>query len=151
MRRALLALTGTVTGLVMLLSFKTHPAATVTTPPAALSTPAADPTASPSASASGSPAGGDGTQTFTGDAAQTRYGPVQVQVTVTGGAVTAVTAVEYPQENPRDAQINSYAIPQLNQEATAAKSTTIDFVSGATYTSQGYVASLQSALDQAGL
>lgn len=150
MRRALLALTGTVTGLVMLLSFKTQ-ATTVTTPPAALSTPAADPTATPSATAAGDPSAAAGTQTITGDAAQTRYGPVQVQVTVTDGAVTAVTAVEYPQDTPRDAEINSHAIPQLDREATAARSTTIDFVTGATYTSQGYVESLQSALDRAGL
>ena len=152
MRRALFALSGTIVGLVMLLSFKTHPAA-VTTPPAALGTPAPDTAggASPSpTSASGSTASG-GSKTVTGEAAQTRYGPVQVQITVSGGTVTSVTAVDYPQNDPRDAQINSFAIPQLNQEATAAKSSNIDIVSGATYTSQGYIQSLQSALDQAGL
>jgi uncharacterized protein with FMN-binding domain len=150
MRRALFALSGTVTGLVLLLSFKTHPAA-VTTPPAALSTPsptgsASDPSASPSTSGSAS-----GSGTYTGTAADTRFGPVQVQITVTDGTVTAVQAVDYPQNDPRDQQINSYAIPVLNQEATAARSTSIDMVSGATYTSQGYIQSLQSALDQAGL
>ena len=62
-----------------------------------------------------------------------------------------MTAVDYPQQDPRDVQINSFAIPQLDQEATAAKSSSIDVVSGATYTSQGYIQSLQSALDQAGL
>ena len=62
--------------------------------------------------------------------------------------VTAVTATEYPEETPRDYQINSYAIPQLNSEATAAGSANIDSVSGATYTSQGYIGSLQSALDK---
>jgi uncharacterized protein with FMN-binding domain len=76
---------------------------------------------------------------------------VQVQITVTDGTVTAVQAVDYPQNDPRDQQINSYAIPVLNQEATAARSTSIDMVSGATYTSQGYIQSLQGALDQAGL
>ena len=152
MRRALFALSGTIVGLVMLLSFKTHPAA-VSTPPAALGTPAPDTAggASPSpTSASGSTASG-GSKTVTGEAAQTRYGPVQVQITVAGGTVTSVTAVDYPQQDPRDVQINSFAIPQLNQEATAAKSSGIDIVSGATYTSQGYIQSLQSALDQAGL
>ena len=151
MRRALFAVSGTVVGLVMLLSFKTHPAA-VTTPPAALGTPTPDTAggASPSpTSAPGSTASG-GSKTVTGEAAQTRYGPVQVQITVSGGTVTSVTAVDYPQNDPRDVQINSYAIPQLNQEATAAKSSSIDIVSGATYTSQGYIQSLQSALDQAG-
>jgi uncharacterized protein with FMN-binding domain len=148
MRRALLALASTIAGLVMLLSFKTHPTA-IATPPAALSTPT--PGAAGSTGSAGSTPGA-GTKTVTGAAADTRYGPVQVQITVTNGKVTAVTAVDYPQNSSRDVEINSYAIPQLDQEATtAAGSAGIDFVSGATYTSQGYVQSLQSALDLAGL
>jgi uncharacterized protein with FMN-binding domain len=79
------------------------------------------------------------------------YGPVQVQITVKNGKVTAAQAVQYPQDSPRDQQINSYAIPVLNQEAVSASSASIDAVSGATYTSGGYVSSLQSALDKAGL
>ena len=63
------------------------------------------------------------------------------------GKITNATAVTYPQDNPRDQEINSYAIPQLNQEAMSAQSANIDVVSGATYTSQGYQQSLQSALD----
>ena len=59
--------------------------------------------------------------------------------------------MEYPTETPRDYQINSFAIPQLNAEALAAGSAKIDTVSGATYTSGGYVGSLQNALDKAGL
>jgi uncharacterized protein with FMN-binding domain len=153
MRRALFAVSSTVVGLVLLLSFKSHPAS-VTTPPAAIGTPdtgsSTDPVPSASASPSGTPAAGS-TRTVTGAAADTRWGPVQVQITVTGGTVTAVSAVEYPQNNPRDVQINAFAIPQLNQEATTAKSTQIDMVSGATVTSEGYIESLQSALDQAGL
>jgi uncharacterized protein with FMN-binding domain len=86
-----------------------------------------------------------------GDAADTRYGPVQVQVVVKNGTVTSVEAVDYPTSDPRDAQINSYAIPQLNAEALSAGSASIDMVSGATYTSEGYLSSLQSALDKAGL
>jgi uncharacterized protein with FMN-binding domain len=147
MRRVLFAVSSTIAGLVMLLSFKTQtPAAT--TPPAAIGTPdTSGGSAAPSASGSGT--SGDGT--FTGDAADTRWGPVQVQITVTDGAVTAVSAVDYPQNNQRDIEINQFAIPQLNQEATAAKSATIDTVSGATVTSDGYIRSLQSALDKAGL
>jgi uncharacterized protein with FMN-binding domain len=151
MRRALFAVSGTIAGLVMLLSFKTQTPVAVT-PPAAASTPvpggSPDP-ATPTASASAGAAARTGT--FTGDSADTRWGPVQVQVTVTDGAVTAVTAVDYPQNNGRDIEINQYAIPQLNQEATAAGSATIDTVSGATVTSDGYIQSLQSALDKAGL
>jgi uncharacterized protein with FMN-binding domain len=86
----------------------------------------------------------------TGEAIDTIYGPVQVRITVTGGKITAVTATEYPQESPRDYQINSYAIPALNQETLQASSASIDSISGATYTSQGYIGSLQNALDQAG-
>jgi uncharacterized protein with FMN-binding domain len=153
MRRALFAVSSTIAGLVMLLSFKTQ--ATTAPVPAAAATPdttggsAASPAASPAASATASGTAADGT--FTGDSADTRWGPVQVQITVSGGAVTAVTAVDYPQNNQRDIEINQFAIPQLNQEATAAKSATIDTVSGATVTSDGYIQSLQSALDKAGL
>lgn len=59
--------------------------------------------------------------------------------------------MEYPLDTPRDQQINAYAIPRLNAEAVTAGSAHIDTVSGATYTSQGYVGSLQSALDKAGI
>ena len=67
------------------------------------------------------------------------------------GKITSAEAVDYPANDPRDQEINSYAIPQLNSEALAASSAQIDTVSGATYTSEGYVTSLQSALDKAGL
>ena len=87
--------------------------------------------------------------TFTGSATNTRYGPVQVQITVTGGKIVDVQAVEYPTDNSRDRQINERAIPQLVSETLNAQSADIHLVSGATYTSQGYRDSLQSAIDQA--
>jgi uncharacterized protein with FMN-binding domain len=65
-------------------------------------------------------------------------------------SVTEVTAVQYPTDNPRDQEINSYALPRLRTEALQAQSAEIDTVSGATYTSDGYRQSLQSALDSAG-
>jgi uncharacterized protein with FMN-binding domain len=65
--------------------------------------------------------------------------------------VTSATAVVYPNGNPRDQQINSYALPKLNNEAASASSARIDMVSGATVTSTGYLGSLQSAIDKAGL
>ncbi len=80
----------------------------------------------------------------------TRFGPVQVKVTVTDGKITSAQAVEYPQDRPRDIEINSWAVPQLEQETIAANSADIDMLSGATYTSEGYIQSLQSALDQLG-
>jgi uncharacterized protein with FMN-binding domain len=167
MRRVILAICATAVGLVLLLTFKTHTQSGVPgpSPAAALGTPtpgsgaAGNGTAGASASAaSGSAAPANSTaaksgaaKTVTGAAWPTIYGPVQVRITVTGGKVTAVAATEYPEETPRDYQINSFAIPQLNSEALAAGSAKIDTVSGATYTSGGYVGSLQNALDKAGI
>jgi uncharacterized protein with FMN-binding domain len=76
---------------------------------------------------------------------------VQVQITVSGGKVTRAVAVVFPSGNRRDQEINGYALPVLAQEAVTAQSAQIDHVSGATVTSDGYVASLQSAIDQAHL
>lgn len=87
--------------------------------------------------------------TYTGGAANTRYGPVQVQITVSGGVIADVQVVDYPNSNREDQQINGRALPVLVSETTQAQSSEIDMVSGATYTSQGYIASLQSAIDQA--
>lgn len=105
---------------------------------------------------SGSSAGSTGTSSskatsVTGDTAQTRWGPVQVEITVSGGRITAVNVPVYPSQNPRDQEINSYALPQLIQETLDQQGANIDMVSGATVTSDGYLQSLQSALDQAGL
>ena len=76
---------------------------------------------------------------------------MQVQLTVSGGTITKVSVLQYPTGNGRDDEINSYALPILIQETTSAQSAGIDMVSGATVTSTGYIQSLQSALDQAGL
>jgi uncharacterized protein with FMN-binding domain len=90
------------------------------------------------------------TKTYTGDVAQTRWGPVQVKITVTDSKITAVDVPQYPSGNPKDQEINSYALPALVQSTISAQSAQIDMVSGATVTSDGYLQSLQSALDQAG-
>lgn len=79
----------------------------------------------------------------------TAYGPVQVQVTTTKSHLDAVKVLQHPSGNPRSDQINSYAVPRLNHEALAAQSAQIDMVSGASYTSAGYIRSLQAALDRA--
>jgi uncharacterized protein with FMN-binding domain len=89
--------------------------------------------------------------TYDGVSTPNRYGNVQVRITVTNGAVSAVEAIAYPGNDRQSQQISAYAVPVLNSEATAAKSAKIAMVSGATYTSGGYLTSLQSALDQAGL
>ncbi|HEY2298395.1 MAG TPA: FMN-binding protein [Jatrophihabitans sp.] len=160
MKRVLAALFGTVTGLIFLLDFKSHPASVASVPVA--TSPVQPGTSSSSSTGSSSPASSNRTSSgtakrartasYTGDSVDTQYGPVQVRITVSGGKVTAAQAVVYPTEDPRDQQINAYAIPTLNQEAVAAaRSAQIDMVSGATYTSDGYIQSLQSALDKAGL
>ena len=164
MRRVLLAVTSTVAVLVLLLGFKSQSAPPVTRPSASAATGSTGSTGSTDSGSTGTGSTGtgstgsgssgsgsgstSGTKTVTGDAADTRYGPVQVKLTATNGKITSIDAVEYPQESPRDQEINSYAIPELNQEALASSSANIDIISGATYTSEGYLQSLQSALDQ---
>nr|WP_206070332.1 FMN-binding protein [Knoellia sp. DB2414S] len=108
---------------------------------------------SPSSSSSGSSSSGtsSGSTTYSGDTVQTRWGPVQVQITVENGTITKSEAVVYPNGNHEDAQINGYALPILDQEVVQQQSASIDMVSGATVTSEGYLQSLQSAIDQAHL
>src|SRR5262245_7255752 len=141
----------------MLLSFKTHQTPLTTSAATGTGTGSGS-TGSSGSGSSGSGSGGGssgttaaGSKTVTGDEAQTRYGPVQVQLTVNDGRITDVETVEYPTDTPRDVEINQFAIPQLNQETLQAGNANIDMVSGATYTSNGYLTSLQSALDKAGL
>ena len=87
--------------------------------------------------------------TVQGPVISTRYGDVQVQVTISGGAITDVTALQLPSRDGRSQRIASIAEPILRQEALTAQSARIDLLSGATYTSDGYARSLQSALDSA--
>jgi uncharacterized protein with FMN-binding domain len=151
MKRVIFSAAATIAGLVALLNFKTQPATTAVSPPAvsgSTTTAAAAATSRTSATTSSQ---STGSGTFTGTAAQTRYGPVQVKVTVTNGKITSVQASEYPTDRPKDVQINSYAVPILDKEAVAANSAKIDSISGATYTSTGFKTSLQSALNQAGI
>jgi uncharacterized protein with FMN-binding domain len=92
---------------------------------------------------------GAGSTVVDGASQMTRYGPVQVRVTITGGRITDVTAIQYPTAERRDLEINSFALPQLRVEVLAAQSAQVDVVSGATFTTEGYLSSLQSALDAA--
>jgi FMN-binding domain len=93
--------------------------------------------------------GGSGGLVVNGSTARTRWGPVQVQVTIAGGKITEVTVLQQPNGNDRDQEINSYALPQLREQVLTAQSANIDGVSGATVTSDGYRQSLQAALDAA--
>ena len=151
-RRITAWVVGTVATLVLLFSYHTSHQGSfgpVQAGNAALG-PAVAGTAPSVSGATGSTSAASG-KTFTGDSADTQWGPVQVRITVSGGKVTAAQAVVYPDGNGRDQEINSYAIPVYNQEAVQKQSAQIDAISGATVTWGGYTASLQSALDQAGL
>ncbi|MBN9100691.1 MAG: FMN-binding protein [Pseudonocardia sp.] len=148
MRRIVLWFLATLATVVLLFGYRTSTSSTMpsTVAVAAPAAAAAPSTGTPSA---GTPAAG--TTTVTGTTASTRWGPVQVQLTVAGKKITAVDVVQYPNGNGRDQEINSYAIPTLVQETLSAQSANIDMVSGATVTSDGYLTSLQSALDKAGI
>ena len=153
LRRVMLAAATTVTGFVLLLSLKPHTPPTVAQASSSAGRSPSQSQASQAPSRTPSPGStkSTGTKTVTGDTVQTRWGPVQVRITLKNGKITDVTAVSYPSDNPRDQEINNYALPQLRREVLAAQSARIDSVSGASYTSDGYKQSLQSALDSAGL
>jgi len=131
---------------------------TTTDPPSTTSTtqrPATTTTAVPiptttTAPATGSAASGRYTDgNFTGPDAPNRYGDVQVQAVVKNGHLTDVIALQLPQDRARSQQISEYSAPILHDEAIQSQSAQIDTVSGATYTSRGYIESLQAALDAA--
>lgn len=148
----MLWLMATITVVVLLFGYHTsrEGATTTASPPAVVSGQSSGSGQSSQSGTSGSTSAGD-TTTFTGDTAQTQWGPVQVEITVAGGKVTGVQVPIYPSGNHRDQEINDYALPVLVDETLSAQGADIDMVSGATVTSQGYLTSLQSALDQAGL
>ncbi|MGW3122427.1 FMN-binding protein [Streptomyces sp. NPDC001107] len=140
-RRVVLATAATVSGVVLLLSLK----------------PASDPNAQAAgvapqqtAAAQESPQGGtaaSGSGTVDGSVAQTQYGNVQVRLTVSNGKITKAEAIQAPKGGTSD-QKTALSIPKLTKETVTAQSAQIDSVSGATYTSNGYKQSLQSAIDK---
>jgi uncharacterized protein with FMN-binding domain len=162
MKRITFWLLSTLSVVVLLFGYDASHGSTASTtagqPPAIVSGTGGSNTASGSSGSSGSaPAtsgkvsSGSAAKTVTGSVASTRWGPVQVELTVSSNKITKVSVVQYPNGNPKDEEINAYALPVLIQETTDQQSAQIDMVSGATVTSTGYIQSLQSALDQAGL
>lgn len=168
-KRALGALVTTVLALVLLFSFKTPDDLSVTGTTAGGSVALADPptatadtgttfgsaapTPTPTTAAAGSTAPSSATGTYadgtaTGAVISTRFGDVQVEVTISGGAITDVMALQLPDRDGRSRQIANAAEPILREEALTAQSASIDLLSGATFTSEAYAESLQSALDQ---
>ncbi|MGW3430478.1 FMN-binding protein [Streptomyces melanosporofaciens] len=160
MRKAAVTAVSTVAGIVLLLSLKPHrdPAtAMAESPPpsgpgaSSSRSPGTGPSRASSPAPTGHTSSGGTSGTYTGDVSDTAYGPVQVSVTLSHGRITAVKALRTPSDRPRSQQIASDAVPRLTQEALRAQNAHIDAVSGATYTSEGYTRSLQSALDKAGV
>jgi uncharacterized protein with FMN-binding domain len=166
-KRGLAALAITTVALVLLLNFKTpdqtppgrtgtvavvEPGARSTAAPRASAipratkAPGAAPTPAPTAATGDASAAG----TIQGPVVSTRWGPVQVEIVVADGRLQDVVALQLP-SGRQSSQISAWSEPILRQEALQAGSATIDIVSGATYTSQGYARSLQAALDKAGL
>lgn len=159
-RTAVTALTATAGGLALVLNFKTPS----TDPTAGASTAANDNSsgasggAGDSSSSSDSAAdatatpgqSGSGTETITGPVESNHWGSVQVEITVEDGKITDVSLVQAPSSHGRSVEINDYAVPILVQETLTAQSAEIDMVSGATDTSESYIASLQGALDALG-
>jgi len=155
MRRVILAVTGTIAGLVALLSFKAH---APTVPVASTSgTGGGSSTSSSSSSSSARTIPGEfqsvagtltpGETTVTGKVASTAYGPVQIELVVKSHKIVKVAVLEQPTNTLHDIQIGEFAFPKLISETLAAQNAKVDAVSGASYTSAGYIASLQSAVD----
>ena len=155
MRRIVTAFAATVTAVVLLLSYHTSTNSAVVPGTVAVGAAAGSPPGGPgsvplSGGSTGSSTGSaTAARTVTGDVVGTRWGPVQVAITVSGGRITRSQAVQVPTGNPRDDEINQVAVPLLDAAVLQAQSARIDTVSGATVTSDGYVSSLQSAIDRA--
>ena len=157
MRRVILAVTGTIAGLVALLSFKAH---VPTMPVASTSGTGGSSTSSSSSSSTSSSrtipgefqsvAGPltAGETTITGKVANTVYGPVQIELVVKSHKIVKVAVLEQPTNTIHDIQIGEFAFPKLISETLTAQNAKIDAVSGASYTSAGYISSLQSAVDR---
>jgi uncharacterized protein with FMN-binding domain len=131
-------------------------ASSTTTPPApsapapqggSTAAPSTTTTPSPSAPAAATTSSTDGT--FTGALEQSPFGTVQVSVTITGGKLTDVKTPQLTETDGHSQRIDDYAIPILRSSVIGAQSAKVNSVSGATYTSDAYLQSLQSALDKA--
>jgi uncharacterized protein with FMN-binding domain len=156
MRRSAAAVALTVIGLWLILTFKSSPpvranASTPTsTQPSAPTTASSPPASGPPGPASTTTStSSSGQKTITGNVFSNRYGAVQVAVVVNGNRIVNVNALQMPHDRSRSADISSQAAPLLHDEVLQAQSAQIDTIGGATYTSESYAQSLQSALDKA--
>lgn len=146
MQRIILWLASTIASLVLLFGYSTSTAGPAPTVQAAPAIPGLQASAAPTTTTERAR-----TETYTGKAIDTRYGPVQVEITTTKGSVTDVKVLQVPWSNGEDKQINGRAVPELNAQVVDGNADDVHTVSGASYTSAAYIDSLQSALDQANL
>jgi uncharacterized protein with FMN-binding domain len=147
MKRApLLVLAGTVAGFVGVLTFHTRPVS-ATTPGQAQ--PSGTPSASSASSASAAaPAAAGAVRSAGGQMVQFGYGELNVRVTVHGSHITGISVTDLQTAEPTSQQISEQAIPMLRSEVLSAQSANVNGISGATFTSQAYVQSVQAALDK---
>jgi len=153
MKRTPIVLAATAAGLATVLGFHTQKMnSNVLSGLSGASGAGTTPTSSPSGAGSGtSTTTAAGTRTALGADVQYRYGELELQVTATGGRITNVQPAIDTAFDPRSGQVNSYAEPLLQSQTLQAQSANINGVSGATFTSQAYVQSLQAALDKLGI
>jgi uncharacterized protein with FMN-binding domain len=147
--RRILAMSGgaAVGAAAVLVGHALAPASGTTARPVRSDTSALTPDAAGAASSTATrPRLADGTAT--GPLIETFYGPVQVRITVAAGTITEIAEVKLPSEHLHSRWIRANLVPQLRQRVLTAQSADVDVVSGATYTGQGYLGSLQAALDQ---
>ena len=147
MKRAPFVLAGTAAGVAGVLSFHTQPRVSAASRPKTFSSPTTTNAPAPQTTAAKTT---PSTKTATGDDAPNQYGDVQVRVTVSGTKITNITNVALPSSDGKSQEISAAAGPELAQQALSAQSAQIDGVSGASYTSDSYLTSLQSALDKVG-
>lgn len=148
MKRIMIWILGTITIVVLLLGYRTS---TSSRPITGGDTVAPSPSPTPTPGTGGTAAPGATSRTVDGPVVATRWGPVQVRLTIVDNRITGVTLLQQPSGNSTDEQINAYAVPILVQRTIDAQSAKIDMVTGATVTSEGYVQSLQGAIDKAGI
>jgi uncharacterized protein with FMN-binding domain len=148
-RRIAIIATGTIGGVVAVVAYHPPSLTPVSTIGVATSTPTTGTTTAPTTGTSKPPSGASGI--YSGDTAQTAWGPVQVQITVSGGQITAAKALQWPNGDRRSQSIAQQSIPYLIQQTLTTKSANVLGVSGASYTSDGWRRSLASARSKAGI
>jgi len=126
------------------------PAAAPTAAPPTVPDPTAAPTDAATTPSTDGPSAAPAPVTVDGAVIDTKYGTVQVQVVIEGDAIVDVIALKLTDSSETSVEVSARAAPILREEILAAQSTTVENVTGATFTSDAYRTSVQSALDAVG-